>query len=95
MQYDLAQLVDGLKLNRKIAKASPMAEKIRAEMIDTTIPHPPDSDEYLTCVRVATPRPNPSAHPLPPPDDHRRAHGPVQKWVEWAAPVASTCVARP
>ena len=49
-QYDLAQLVHGLKLNRKLVKAKPLAEKISAEIIDTTIPHPPESDEYLTCV---------------------------------------------
>jgi hypothetical protein len=47
-QYDLAQLVDGLKLNRRVVRASPLADKIKGEIIDTTIPHPPDSDAYLT-----------------------------------------------
>ena len=56
-QYDLAQLVHGLKLNRQLAKTKPLANKIKYELIDTTIPHPPESDEYLTYGRLGGARP--------------------------------------
>lgn len=42
----------GLKLNRQLANTKPLANKIKYELIDTTIPHPPESDEYLVYDRV-------------------------------------------
>jgi len=36
-----------MKVARDIAKTEPMKSKLKGEIVDKTIPHPPESDEYL------------------------------------------------
>jgi choline dehydrogenase-like flavoprotein len=45
--YDLDVLVAGLRLARKIAKSSCLQGSIGSEVVDLSISHDPDSDEYL------------------------------------------------
>ena len=48
-QYDVAVLMEGMRVARRFASAPALRKRLLSglEVRDTTIPYPQDSDEYL------------------------------------------------